>query len=63
MEQQKFLKIDMMMLTAAVIALSPTLTIGTAFFERANAQAMCSDDNDTSSSPKSPNALPVILIH
>jgi hypothetical protein len=26
------------------------------FFERANAQAMCSDDNNTSSSPKSPNA-------
>jgi triacylglycerol esterase/lipase EstA (alpha/beta hydrolase family) len=24
---------------------------------------MCSDDNNTSSSPKSPNALPVILIH
>src|SRR5215469_16618193 len=63
MERQKFLRIGMMMLTAAVIALSPTLTIGTAFFERATAQAMCFDENNTSSSPKSPNALPVILIH
>jgi pimeloyl-ACP methyl ester carboxylesterase len=63
MERQKFLKIGMMMLIAAVIALSPTSTIGTSFFERANTQAICSDDNNTSSSPKSPNALPVILIH
>lgn len=63
MERQKFLKIGMMMLIAAVIAVSPTSTIGTSFFERANAQAMCSDDNNTSPSPKSPNALPVILIH
>jgi triacylglycerol lipase len=47
----------------SIIALSPTLMTGTSFFERANAQAMCSDEYNTSSSPKSPNALPVILIH
>lgn len=47
----------------SIIALSPTLINGTPFFERANAQAMCFDENNTSLSPKSPDALPVILIH
>ena len=46
-----------------IIVLSPTIIDGTPFFERANAKAMCFDENNTSSSPKSPNALPVILIH